>query len=334
VKRTVDGLGALMTMFDGAASAVVLWLGGMQVIGGNMTIGVFAGFLALQRLVDRPLASLFHCVDRYLYAQSILARVDDVLETAPEPRGKRVLDDVRGEICFERVSFRHGPTAPLLFEDLSFCVAAGEKVALVGRSGQGKSTIMQLLLGTLTPTAGRILLDGVDCAELDRQALAAHIGVVLQEPFLLDDTVEQNMRLGAEHASHQALRLAAETACIDDVIERLPAGYRTRLGGAGVRLSGGQRQRLAVARALVQQPRLLLLDEATSSLDLETEARLHHNLGSLGSTRVLIAHRLATVVDADRILVVDAGRIAQEGSYEELVRRPGLFRELVEAQSA
>jgi len=333
VKNTVNGLGASMSLFDGAATALILWLGGMRVIHGEMTIGVLAGFLTLQRLVDRPLAALFHCLDRYLYAQGILTRIDDVLETAADPQGTRKLASMRGEVRFEQVSFRHGPTTPSLFEELSFSIAPGEKIAIVGRSGQGKSTIMKLLLGVHRPTAGRILLDGVELLELDRQSVAKYVGVVLQEPFLLDDTVEHNLRLRVPDASLEALHEAARIACIHDIIETLPAGYGTRLGGAGVRLSGGQRQRLAVARAIVGEPKLLLLDEATSSLDLETERLLHENLGQLGCTRIVIAHRLATVVDADRILVLDRGRIVQQGSYAQLASVPGLFRELTEALS-
>ena len=332
VKQTVNALSSAMALFDGGATALVLWLGGTQVIDGQMTIGVFAGFLTLQGLVDRPLAALFQCFDRYLYAQSILSRVDDVLGTAPAAEGKRKLPELLGEIRFESVGFRHGPSSPALFENLSFRIAPGEKVALVGRSGQGKSTIMKLLLGIHRPTAGHISIDGVDLDQLDRQALASQVGVVLQEPFLLDDTVEHNLRLRVHDASLEELREAAQIACVHEVIEALPLGYRTALGGqGGVRLSGGQRQRLAIARAAVQKPRLLLLDEATSSLDLETEAKVHTRLGELGCTRVLIAHRLATVMDADRILVIDGGQITQQGSFRELAGQPGLFRDLLEA---
>lgn len=331
LKRTGGGLESAMTLFDGAATALLLWLGGAQVIAGGMTVGVFAGFLTLQRLADAPLAALLGCVDRYLYAQAVLARVDDVLDTDAEASGRRVLAPLRGEIVFDKVSFRHGPTGPWLFQDLSFRIAPGEKVALVGRSGQGKSTIMRLLLGVVRPEAGRILIDGVPLDELDRQALSAQLGVVVQEPFLLSDTIENNLRLRAPDASADELARAVKIACLEEVIDALPAGYRTHLGQGRVQLSGGQRQRLAVARAVLGAPRLLLLDEATSSLDLETEATLHENLGALQCTRLLIAHRLATVEDADRILVIDGGAIAQEGRYDELARRPGLFRSLVEA---
>jgi ABC-type multidrug transport system fused ATPase/permease subunit len=253
-----------------------------------------------------------------------------VFASVPAARGRVLLSAARGEVVFQDVSFRHGPSSPWLFRNLSFCVRAGEKVALVGRSGAGKSTLLQLLLGALTPTEGTITIDGVPVDELDRRGLARWLGAVLQEPFLLDDTVEHNLRLRAPDATHEALVSAAESALAHEVILALPEGYRTRLGG-DVQLSGGQRQRLAIARALVSLPRVLLLDEATSSLDRATEAALHTNLGRLACTRILVAHRLATVRDADRILVLENGQLAQQGSYRELAAAPGLLRELEES---
>jgi ABC-type bacteriocin/lantibiotic exporter with double-glycine peptidase domain len=332
LKDAVNGILTGMTFFEGISIALVLWIGGSQVISGQMTLGVFAGFLTLQGLVDKPLSALFQCVDRYIYAQSILDRVDDVLGSNAEMRGQAVPAALRGEIVFDEVTFRHGPSAPALFEKLSFRIAAGEKVAIVGRSGQGKSTVLKLLLGVFTPESGRVLLDGVDLASISRKALAEHMGVVLQEPFLFRDSVENNLRMRVPDATHDEIVAAAKVACAHTMALGLTQGYATRLGEHGLRLSGGQRQRIAIARAIVRRPRILLLDEATSSLDLETEQTLHANLSSLGCTRLLIAHRLATVVDADRILVLDAGQIVQQGSYAELSSRPGLFHAMVEAQ--
>jgi ATP-binding cassette subfamily B protein len=332
LKNAVNGILSGMTLFEGASAALVLWIGGSQVIAGTMTVGVFAGFMTLQGLVDKPLSALFQCVDRYIYAQSILSRVDDVLSSEAEKRGQAALSSLRGEIVFDEVTFRHGPSAPPLFEKLSFRVAPGEKVAIVGRSGQGKSTILKLLLGVFTPESGRILLDGLDLSSISRKTLAEQMGVVLQEPFLLRDSVENNLKLRVPDATHDEVVAAAKVACAHAMTEGLAQGYATRIGDGGLRLSGGQRQRIAIARAIVRRPKILLLDEATSSLDLETEQALHANMAGLGCTRLLIAHRLATVVDADRILVLDAGRITQEGSYAELSVHPGLFQAMVEAQ--
>ncbi|HEX5657859.1 MAG TPA: ATP-binding cassette domain-containing protein [Polyangiales bacterium] len=319
-------------VFDGLGLALVLWLGGARVLSGELTVGVFAGFIALQGLIDKPLGALFHCMDRYFHAQGILERLDDVLRCKPMSRGGRKLSTLRGELRFEDVGFRHGPNAPWLFRKLSFTIQPGEKVALVGRSGQGKSTVLKLLTGALQPTEGRIWLDDVPLDELDREALARKLGVVLQEPFLLDESVAANLRLRCPDARQEDLEAAARTACIHDVISELPEGYRTRI--ANESLSGGQRQRLCIARALVGRPALLLLDEATSSLDLETERELHGKLRVLGSTRVLVAHRLATVRDAQRIFVLEGGTLAQVGSYVELAAVPGPFRALMEAACA
>jgi ABC-type bacteriocin/lantibiotic exporter with double-glycine peptidase domain len=212
---------------------------------------------------------------------------------------------------------------------LSLRIAPGEKVALVGPAGAGKSTLARLLLGLHLPEAGSIRFDGRDLRTLDLQKLRNRMGVVLQETFLFDDTVRANLALHDDHLPQERLAWAVAMACQDPVIAGLPQGYESRVGANGELLSGGQRQRLSLARALAGNPGILLLDEATSSLDLETEARIHANLASLRCTRIIIAHRLATVRDADRILVLQAGRIAQEGTFAELKDAPGLFRDLL-----
>lgn len=331
--HTTNRLASGMLLFEGAAAATVLWVGGQGVIAGTMTVGVFSGFLLLSALVDRPLAALFGSVDTWLYARSILSRVDDVLDVAPERAGSARIAQLRGEVALEDVSFRHGPASPLLFEQLHLRVRPGEKIAIVGPSGAGKSSLLKLLVGLATPTCGRVTFDGVELARLDREALARQVGVVSQELFLLDDTVAENLRLRCPDASDEELREAARIACIAEAIDALPRGFETRLGAEGVGLSGGQKQRLAVARAVVGGPRVLVLDEATSSLDLATERALHANLSSLGCTRIVIAHRLATVEDADRILVLDRGRIVQTGTFAQLSRADGLFRALLQAGS-
>jgi ABC-type bacteriocin/lantibiotic exporter with double-glycine peptidase domain len=179
-----------------------------------------------------------------------------------------------------------------------------------------------------------VLIDGVDLRSIAPESLARHVGVVLQEPLLLDDSVRANLTLSAPDASEQDLLFATRIACINERIARLRDGYETPLGAGAARLSGGERQRLALARALVRRPRILLLDEATSSLDLATEARVHQNLSELGCTRVIVAHRLATVRDADRILVIEGGKIVQQGSYQQLLQSSGLFAQLVKSAEA
>ena len=211
-------------------------------------------------------------------------------------------------------------------------ILAGEKVAIVGPSGAGKSTLARLLLGMHLPSSGSIAFDGRDLCKLELQKVRNQMGVVLQDTFLFDDTVRANLSLKDEEMPLERLHLAAELACVREVIDALPDGFASRVGDNGNVLSGGQRQRLNLARALARDPAVLLLHEATSSQDLETERRVHANLASLGCTRILIAHRLATVQDADRILVLHDGRIAQEGTYDELASCEGLFRSLVHAK--
>jgi ABC-type bacteriocin/lantibiotic exporter with double-glycine peptidase domain len=327
-ERLASAASQLGSLLDGITQATVLWLGGRAVIDHQISLGILAGFATLQASFQRPLEALVNALLELGYARAALARIDDVLETRPLPRGELPVLGLRKGLTFERVSFRYGPTSPWVCEDLSFELGVGEKIAIVGRSGQGKSTFLKLLLGVLEPTSGRILVDGIDLRNIDRSAFLRKVGVVLQESFFFDDSVRANLTLCDEHVDPDTMHWAARVACIDDVIANLPQGFDTPLGENAQRLSGGQRQRLALARALCQRPSLLVLDEATSSLDRETEAAIHHNLSSVLATRVIVAHRLSTVRDAQRILVFEGGRIVQMGSYPELMESPGLLQQL------
>lgn len=321
----------VMSFLQGAALALVFLVGGQAVVEERMTFGTFSSFLILQGLFLGPLESLLATVDQLQYVGNQLLRVDDVLETRREVSGSLAPSRLQGHIVLADVSFAYSPGSQPTLRDISLEIRAGEKVALVGPSGAGKSTLARLLLGMHQPSKGRILLDGRDLRELNLAVIRRQMGVVLQETFLFDDTVRANLCLNDPGLPLERLRAAASRACISEVIDALPLGYDTPIGENGRRLSGGERQRLALARALVSNPSLLLLDEATSALDLDTEARVHGNLAALGCTRVVIAHRLATVQDADRIIVVAAGRIVQIGRYQRLVEEPGLFREIVAA---
>ncbi|HET9954834.1 MAG TPA: peptidase domain-containing ABC transporter [Polyangiaceae bacterium] len=328
-RRLTLGIGFLMIFLDGAGKAMIVLFGGREVLADRMTIGVFSAFLMLQALFAGPLESLVSVLNDLQHALKQLQRLDDVMETPREPSGARHPGKLRGEIRLENVSFRYDPNGAFVVRDIDLCIRPGEKVAIVGLSGAGKSTLARLMLGMHLPSSGRVLIDGQDLRELDLQEVRRQFGVVLQEAFFLNDTVRENLSLAGNDLPIQALRRAAHVACIDDALEALPEGYETRLGRSGSRLSGGQRQRLAVARAIAHEPAVLLLDEATSSLDLANEARLHANLARLSCTRIVIAHRLATVLDADRIFVLDGGSIVAEGKYDELAARPGLFHDLV-----
>ena len=319
----------LTTLLGTIGVAAVSGAAGYQVISGQMSIGVFSAFLTLQALYLTPFNALVENLEQWQYLQSYLSRLDDVLEANPEPSGDQVATGLRGDIRLANLSFRYAPSAPWVLRNVNLHINPGERVAIVGPSGAGKSTLAQILLGMLIPVEGKLSYDGVDIQRFDLDRLRARMGVVLQETALLNDTVAANIALHDPALSPERIRAAARLACIDEVIEALPLGYSTRLGEDGMQLSGGERQRLCLARALAHDPTVLVLDEASSALDADTERRVHANLASLACTRILIAHRLSTVRDADRILVVEGGRIVQEGTFAALSLQTGLFRNLL-----
>lgn len=324
----------LMGILHGLATAALFWMGGREVLGERMTLGVFTAFLALQGLFMGPLESMLGAITDLQFLTSHLLRLDDVMESAPEASGSTDPGRLQGHIDLEGVSFRYAEGSPWILQDIHLSLKPGEKVALVGRTGAGKSTLARLLMGMHLPTVGTIHFDHQDLGTLDLQKLRSQMGVVMQESFLLDDTVRANVALRDPKLPMARVQWAAEVAHVHEVIDKLPQGYKTRLGENAKTLSGGERQRLCLARAVALEPSILLLDEATSSLDLETEARVHANLTKLGCTRIVIAHRLETVKDADRILVLEGGRIAQQGTYDDLSRQEGAFRETVRAMEA
>lgn len=323
--------GQAMQFLQGLTLTAVLGFGGMEVMLGKMTIGVFASFLVLQGLFMGPLESLLGAIVQLQYLRNHLSRLDDVLETEQEPSGTLDPGRLQGEILLEKVSFSYSPGGPEVLQNINVHISPGEKVALVGPSGAGKSTLAQLILGLHLPTEGTIRFDGRDLRELDLPALRRQVGVVLQDVFFFDDTIRANLSLNCPDLPLDRLRMAAQQACILDQVDAQPEGFEARMGENGGHFSGGQRQRFSLARALAHEPAMLLLDEATSALDLETEAELHANLARLGCTRIVIAHRLATVMDADRILVLEQGRVVQQGTFEDLSVAPGLFHQLLHA---
>jgi ATP-binding cassette subfamily B protein len=232
----------------------------------------------------------------------------------------------------EGVSFAYGPLAPPVVKDVWLEVEPGQLVGIVGRTGSGKSTLARLLLGMYPPTSGRILFDDTDLAELELRSLRTQIGIVTQSPYLFGATIRQNIALSNPTMPQEMVVDAGKLACIHDEIVAMPMGYETRLVDRGASLSGGQQQRIALARALAHRPTILLLDEATSDLDGLTERTVYHNLNTLGCSRIVIAHRLSTIVDADLILVMEEGRIVQQGIHDELMATPGPYREQVGAQ--
>jgi len=320
-------------------SALVLWVGASRVLTGQLTIGGFVAFNGLVALANGPLQELLGLWDSMQHLSVLLNRLQDVLEPEPE-QGRdrsqlRVLKTLEGRISLEGVAFRYGgPESAAILDDLSVDIASGTRVAIVGRSGSGKTTLMKLLSGLLTPSAGRILLDGHDQAALDLRSVRRHIGFVLQDDHIFNDTIARNIAFGEREPDLDAVMWAARAAAAHEFIERLPFGYDTKIGESGLALSGGQRQRISIARALYRRPPIILLDEATSALDTESERTVKENLDRLlrGRTSLVIAHRLSTVRDADRILVLDRGRLVEDGSHEALLAQRGLYFYLVSQQ--
>jgi ATP-binding cassette subfamily B protein len=322
-----------------ASVVIVLWVGAQDVLAGRTTPGTLGQFVLYAVFAAAGLGQLSEVWGELAQAAGAAERLGELLAAKPtivSPARPRPLPvPARGEIAFEDVRFAY-PARPehLVLDEVSFRVIPGEKVAIVGPSGAGKSTIFHLILRFYDPTSGRVTFDGVPIAEADPAELRARIALVPQEPVVFAASVADNIRFGRPHASDEEVRRAAELALADEFVRHLPDGYASMIGERGVTLSGGQRQRLAIARAILRGAPLLLLDEATSALDAESEQLVQTALAHLmeGRTTLVIAHRLATVLSCDRILVMDRGRIVEEGTHEKLLTNGGLYARLAKLQ--
>ncbi|OUC97804.1 ABC transporter [Streptosporangium minutum] len=311
--------------------AMLLLVGASQVLDGELSLGTMLALNALAVSALTPLTSLLTSLQELQEAGAHFERLADIVEAEPE-RGGRKLPVLHGEVVLRDVGFRFDPRSPWTLRHVSLAVGPGRKIALVGPSGSGKSTLGRVLLGLYQPVEGEVRYDGVPAAELDPRWLRSRFGVVTQEPHLFTGTIRENIGLTVPGASLEQVVAAARLARVHDDIMTMPMGYETMLTeGSG--LSGGQRQRIALARALLSRPRVLLLDEATSHLDTATEAAIEENLARLTQTRIVIAHRLSTVRDADQIFVVEAGGIAERGTHDELMRLGGRYAALTERQA-
>ena len=330
---TVDALTAALRM---GSPLAILGLGAVLALAGKLSLGEM---LALDALAVGFLIPLSKLVDTALQLELMgryIERLNDVLDTPAEQTqlGTRRLHHLSGNVALDRVSFRYGPLAPYVVQNVSLEVHPGQFVAIVGRSGAGKTTLAHLLIGLYRPTSGKILFDGIDLSELDMRSVRQQFGIVTQSHHLFGATIRDNIALSDPSLPMSAVVEAAKLADIHDDIIAMPLGYNSVLVDRGASISGGQRQRLALARALVRKPAILLLDEATSALDAASEARIHRALSELRCTRVVIAHRLSTIRRANLILVMEQGAVVEAGTHEELLASGGIYTELVATQSA
>ncbi|MBI4231496.1 MAG: ABC transporter ATP-binding protein, partial [Planctomycetes bacterium] len=307
------------------------------VLRNEITVGEYSLFMLMIQRLLWPLTRTGEILNDYERSRASAARIFSLLDTPSAIRDRpdaAALPRARGDVAFESVRFIYRRGEPVL-HDLTLRVPTGTTLGVAGPTGAGKSTLIKLLLRFHDPTEGRVTLDDRDLRDLPLAALRRNVALVSQDVFLFDGTVRDNIAYGDPEASEEAVRRAARQACAEEFIERLPRGYDAWIGERGIKLSGGQRQRIALARAILKDAPVLILDEATSSVDTETERLIQENLAAItrGRTAIVIAHRLSTIRRADRIVVLDAGRLAEEGTHDELVARGGVYASLWAVQS-
>jgi ATP-binding cassette subfamily B protein len=326
----------LMDLITNISTVIIIWYGGQLVLQGRLTLGELVAFTAYLGQLAVPVRRLGQLVPNLATAAAAAARVFDILDAESEVRdapGAIPLPPVRGRIIFDHVSFAYFGGARVL-DDISFAAQPGQVIALIGTTGSGKSTVINLIPRFYDATAGRITIDGYDIRQVTRNSLRGQIAIVLQETTLFATTIRENIAFGCPNASEAEIVAAARAAQAHDFIMATAQGYDTLVGERGITLSGGQRQRIAIARALLKDPRILILDDATASVDTATEQLIQHALERLmqGRTAFVIAQRLSTLRMADLILVLEQGRIVARGTHDELLRTSGLYAEIYQQQ--
>ena len=328
----------LVQLVNKLMTAGVLYFGARLVINGDLSVGELVAFNILAGRVSAPVLRLAQIWQDFHQARLSVARLGDILNSRPEPiymPGQTALPAIRGDVTFEHVTFRYRIDGPEVLHDISFRIPAGQIVGIVGPSGSGKSTLAKLIQRLYVPESGRVLIDGIDLSVIDPSWLRRQIGVVLQESVLFNCSVRDNIAMADPSMPIEGIIAAAQMAGAHDFILELPNGYDTVVGERGSSLSGGQRQRLAIARALVTDPRILIFDEATSALDYESERVIQQNMPRIaeGRTIFIIAHRLSTVRRSDRLITIDRGRLSEDGTHDDLVRAGGRYASLYRLQA-
>lgn len=326
----------LMFVMISISTLIVVYVGGLQVAEGNITAGTIAEFVIYVNMLTWPVTSIGWIASLVQQAEASQERINGLLnETITIDDSGELVQPLQGDVRFDHVSFTYPDTGIQALDDVSFEIKAGEKVAIIGKTASGKSTIVDLILRMYDPTDGQIYVDGTDIQRYDKDGIRKRIGYVPQDVFLFSDTISNNVAFGTEDATQEHIEAYSGYASIDKEIKELPQSYETRVGERGVSLSGGQKQRISIARAFIKDPELVILDDSLSAVDTDTEQRILRYLDDalIGKTAIIITHRVGGLLDFDKIIVMEDGRISQQGTHLELLHQGGYYAEMLEQQS-